>query len=519
METFLQTEWLGLTTGAWLTLVVVIGMFLALIFTKIQTWAAFATATMVLFLTGVLSAKDTFAGFSSSSVVVVVILFIVIAGLTYTGVLQWISKYLMGTPKSVSGAIVRVMAPVAVLSAFLSNTTVVALFINIVKDWSRKLGIAPSKLLIPLSYASGMGGICTLIGTPPNLIISGMYQEDTGTELSIFATTGVGLFCLAVGILSMLAMQKLLPVRETPDEKMNVTGTTIELKVPARSHLVGQCVEALDLAATNIKTQQLKNSNDSNCRLMGIVSFDGEVSNNVQDDDFLLGGDTLVFTGDRTSILSLAKRNGLECSVADMEIEPERGKKTAVAGLVMIGMVALSAFGVMSLLQAAALAAILMVVLGCCTTSQAFKSIDWQIFIIFACSVAFGSAIEKTGLAEMIANGLLSVCGTNPYVVLIAICLVGTFMTEFISNTACGAMFYPIAMSAAAATGANPLTFAIALMIAVSSSFATPIGSPTHMLVYIPGGYRFTDFTKIGFWMNLIILAANIFITTLIYPL
>ena len=491
-----------------MTLVIVISMFLTLVFTKVQTWAAFATATVVLLLTGVLSAKETFAGFSSSSVVVVLILFIVIAGLTYTGVLQWISKYLMGTPKSVSGAIVRVMAPVAVLSAFLSNTTVVALFINIVKDWSRKLGIAPSKLLIPLSYASGMGGICTLIGTPPNLIISGLYQEDTGTELSIFATTGVGLFCLAVGILSMLAMQKLLPVRETPDEKMNVTGSTIELKVPARSHLVGQYVEALGLSTTN-----------NDCRLMGIVSFDGEVNSNVQNNDFLLGGDTLVFTGNRTSILSYAKHRGLECSVADMEIEPERGKKTAVAGLVMIGMVVLSAIGVMPLLQAAALAAVLMVVLGCCTTSQAFKSIDWQIFIIFACSVAFGSAIEKTGLAEIIANGLLSVCGTNPYIVLITICLVATFMTEFISNTACGAMFYPIAMSAAAACGANPLTFAIALMISVSSSFATPIGSPTHMLVYIPGGYRFTDFTKVGFWMNLIILAANIFITTLVYPL
>lgn len=202
-----------------------------------------------------------------------------------------------------------------------------------------------------------------------------------------------------------------------------------------------------------------------------------------------------------------------------MEIEPKQNKKTAWAGLVMIGMVALSAFGVMTLLQAAALAAIVMMVLRCCTATQAFKSIDWQIVIIFACSVALGAAIEKTGLAEMIAHGLLNICGDNPLMVLIVICLVGTFMTEFISNTACGAMFYPIAMSAAAATGANPLTFAIALMIAVSSSFATPIGSPTHMLVYIPGGYKFTDFTRIGFWMNLIILAANIAITTIIYPL
>lgn len=502
-----QTEWLGLTLGAWITIVVILGMFTTLIVTKIQAWAAFFAATVVLFLTGVLSPQDAFAGFGSSSVVVVLILFVVIAGLTYTGVLQWIVKYLMGTPKSLSGAIVRVMAPAALLSAFLSNTAVVALFISVVKTWSRKLGIAPSKLLIPLSYASGMGGICTLIGTPPNLIISGMYREQTGVELSIFATTGVGLFCLVVGILSMLAMQKLLPVRQTPDEKMNVLETTIELKVPARSHLVGQPVAAFRLAEW--KDLELK----------GIVDFDGEVNGHVSDEDFLLGGDTLVFTGSREKILTLARRYGLECSPADVEFEPNRGKKTLMAGLIMIGMVALSGFGVMTLLQAAVVAAILMIIFRCCSSDQAFHSIDWQIITIFACSVALGSSIEKTGLAEMITRGLLSICGTDPLVVLIVLCFAGTFMTEFISNTACGAMFYPIAMSAAAATGANPLTFAIALMIAVSSSFATPIGSPTHMLVYIPGGYKFTDFTKIGFWMNLIILAANIFITTLVYPL
>lgn len=138
--------------------------------------------------------------------------------------------------------------------------------------------------------------------------------------------------------------------------------------------------------------------------------------------------------------------------------------------------------------------------------------------MVFAGSIAIGTAIQQTGLAQLIADGLLEVCGTNPYVVLTAICLVATFITEFISNTAAGAIFYPIAMSAATALGANPMTFCIALMISVSSSFATPIGSPTHMLVYMPGGYRFSDFARVGLPMNFIILAANIFITTLVYP-
>ncbi len=139
--------------------------------------------------------------------------------------------------------------------------------------------------------------------------------------------------------------------------------------------------------------------------------------------------------------------------------------------------------------------------------------------MVFAGSVCLGSAIEQTGLAEIIAGWLLSVCGTNPIVILTAICLTGTFITEFISNTAAGAIFAPIAYTTALQLGVNPLTFCVALMISVSSSFATPIGSPTHFMVYGPGGYRFNDFLRVGIPMNFIILAANIFITLLVFPL
>ncbi len=130
-----------------------------------------------------------------------------------------------------------------------------------------------------------------------------------------------------------------------------------------------------------------------------------------------------------------------------------------------------------------------------------------------------GLAIQKTGIAERMAAGILDICGTNPIVVMTTICFAGTFITEFISNTAAGAMFFPIMYEAVVKLGYEPFPFLIALMIAVSSSFATPIGSPTHMLVYGPGGYQFSDFLKIGLLMNLIILAANILIVNLVYPL
>ena len=162
---------LGLGLDAWITIVTVLTVFITLLFTKISAESAFLGAIAILFITGVLTSGEALSGFSSPSVVVIGALFVVVSGLVHTGVLQWMTRHLLGTPGSYPKAIMRLMFPVAFLSSFLNNTTVVALFVNVVKMWGRKLNITPSKLLIPLSYASGMGGVCTLIGTPPNMIM------------------------------------------------------------------------------------------------------------------------------------------------------------------------------------------------------------------------------------------------------------------------------------------------------------------------------------------------------------
>ncbi len=501
---------------AWYTIFVVLTMFISLSLTKIRTEVAFLAVMVALLCGGVLDAKTTFSGFSSESVVVVGVLFVVIAGLNYTGVLNWTVKNLMGTPKTLTGAITRLMLPVAVLSSLLSNTTVVALFINVVKLWSQKLHISPSKLLIPLSYASGMGGICTLIGTPPNLIISGLYTEETGIKLSILTPTLCGLFCLTVGVLSMIAMQKLLPERKSPMHSSSMDDLNVELVVPSNHPAIGMTVEELS-RKYNLKTNHII--------ISAIQRFDHELVYPVSADEFIMGGDSLYAIGTPKNILRCVNECGMQCPNLDgvlesaaMEDSEKTSKKGLVSTFILIAMVALSAFKVLPLLNCCLLAAVAMIITRCCTSAQAMKSIDWNIIIVFAGSVCIGKAIEQTGIAQAIANGLLEVCGTNPYIVLFCMCLVATFITEFISNTAAGAMFYPIAMSAALALGVNPLTFCVALMIAASSSFATPIGSPTHTLVYVPGGYKFSDFLKVGLIMNLIILVANIFITTIVFP-
>lgn len=588
---------LGFNIYAWITIVTVLGMFTTLLFTKIRTDMVFLAAIGILFVTGVLDAKDALSGFSSTSVVVIGVLFVVVAGLTHTGVLQWIVRHLLGQPNSYSKAVIRLMLPVAGLSSFLSNTTVVAMFVGIVKMWSKKLGISPSKLLIPLSYASGMGGVCTLIGTPPNLIISGLYADKTGETMNVLATTIPGLFCLTVGVLSIIAFRKLLPDRKAPESAFEATSEyTVELLVPSDNKHIGETLGEAGLC-------QVRGGS-----LIEIYHFDN-VTSPVREDEYVMGGDRLIYAGQIDEILQLKKSHGLVSAdhhifsmsevdrkrqlrtayvkfgssligetIASSKLErdnnltlvavarsgqrikepprqvvlqagdtlllecPPRmnvntdnlssqlhffdseqvvniGPKTLVSSSIMIVMVVLSALNVMSLLQSAFIAAAAMLVFRCCSIEQARKAINWDILMVFAGSVVLGLAILQTGIAERLATGILDVCGTNPIIVMIAICLVGNLTTEFISNTAAGAMFFPIMYEAAEKLGYEPYTFLIALMISVSSSFATPIGSPTHMLVYGPGGYRFSDFMRIGLLMDIIILTANILIVNIVYPL
>ena len=493
----------GFGLPAWITIVTVLTMFSILLFTKLRADMVFMGAVGLLLVTGVLDAKEAMSGFSSTSVVVIGVLFVVVAGLTYTGVLQWIVKNLLGQPKGYARTVVRLMLPVAALSSFLSNTTVVALVVGIVKIWSKKLNISPSKLLIPLSYASGMGGVCTLIGTPPNLIISGLYADKTNHAMNVLATALPGIFCLAVGVLSVIALRRLLPDRQSPESHDDATTDyTVELIVPSDNRFIGETIGYAELVDVE------------GGRLLKWRHFDN-VKVPINKNEFLMGGDRLTYAGDVDKIQQLAQTHGL--TIGDEVVNVGLG--TLISSVIMIAMVVLSATGVMSLLQCAFLAAAAMLLCRCCTPDQAMKSINWDILLVFAGSVVLGLAIQKTGIAERLATGILDVCGTNPIVVMTVICLVGTFITEFISNTAAGAMFFPIMYEAAEKMGYDPYPFLIALMISVSSSFATPIGSPTHMLVYGPGGYRFSDFMRIGLLMNLIILAANIFIVNIIYPL
>ena len=588
---------LGLSLAAWFVVFVVLLVFVLQVCTKLPSDLVFLGGMGLLLVSGVIPAGAVLGSFSSSTVVLIGALFVVISGLVHTGFLQWVVRYCLGSPKTYHKAVIRLMLPVAALSSFLNNTAVVALFTGVVRLWAKKLGIAPSKLLIPLSYASGMGGICTLIGTPPNLLISGFYTKETGIALSIFTPTLVGLFCLVVGVLSVIALSRLLPERVSPEDALQGTSTyTVELMVPTMSSLVGQTIKEAGLHQVD------------GGHLIEIIRLDEEVITAVDDEEYIFGGDRLIFSGnvekileirdtyqlvnathhvfsldeveqdrklrmatvgfkssfigrsmsdtafeeDNNLVLVAIAREGEVVKGSPREVELKAGdtllmecplrfhmdrqpkydlmemaseslykpdKRTLYSSLIMIAMVTVSSLGYLTLLQAAFIAAFAMIACRFCTIDQARESIDWRLLMIFAGSISLGTAIQDTGIAEWISQGILVLCDGSPIVALAGICLVGTFITEFTSNTATAAIFFPIAYQTAVNMDANPLTFCVALMVAVSSSFATPIGSPTHMIVYGPGGYRFADFARIGIPMNFIIWIANLFITLLLFPL
>lgn len=253
-------------------------------------------------------------------------------------------------------------------------------------------------------------------------------------------------------------LQKLLPVRKSPLSGGEDDDLTLELRVPSRHRLIGMSLQ-------EIYEQNPKGFEKNKSSILAIRRFDNDVEV-ATPETFIMGSDHIIVSGKAEQLQWICenldlKNDHLKGFLENAAGEKAIGKKTIVSSLIMLAMVLLSAFDVLPLLSASILAAVAMVVFRCCTSAQAMNSVNWNILIIFSGSICLGKALESTGVAQMIANNLLDICGTNPYVVIAAICLVATFITEFISNTATAAMFCPITISAATALGVNPLPSAL----------------------------------------------------------
>ena len=587
----------GLSIDAWITIATVITIIAVMLLTKVRTDAVMLIAISVLFVTGVLDAKEMCSGFSAGTVVVTGVLAVVMAGLRYTGVLQWMLKHIFGLPDRYPTALLRMMVPVSMLSAFVSNTMLTVLFGNVLKRWARKLNTVPSKLYLPMVYAVQMGGVCTLIGTSTNIVVADLYENATGKTMNMFSILVPGALCLVVGIVFIVAMRRWLPERKSPEEAFEAAfDYTVELLVPSDNPNICKTLGEAGLF-------HVKGGN-----LIDIRHFDHDPSF-LSEDEFVMGGDRLVYAGQIDEILELKEthslvvsdhhirsmneinknyelriafvnfyskligktignstlerdnnmvlvavaRRGKRIEAAPREVELQAGdtllfecpRKTnfysehlasmlqfsdfhevvkigphaIISSLIMTAMMILTAMNVVSLLYGTVLAALSMLLFRCCTINQAMDSVSWRALMSLAGSIVLGMAIAKTGIAQKIAFAVISMVGTQPILVMLGVCLAAMLITQFVENVAVTAMFFPIMYQAAVQVGYEPAPFLLALMIAANASYSTPIAASPNMLVYGPGGYRFSDYMRIGIPLTIIVTITGVAAVILAYPL
>jgi len=589
---------LGLTANAWVTIIVLVILVYLNARTRIAPEFLSLGALAVLLLTGAINEQQLLSGFGSESVIVTGAQCIVIVALLQSGALAWVVKHVLKRPSTHLKSLLRLMFPAAMLSSVMEDLTVTTAFVSIIHSWAKKIKIAPSKLLIPAAYATLMGGTLTIIGTPPNIIISSLYAERTGEHLGLLSITIPAFICMLVGFAAIILFRNKLPERKSPEEEFASTGDyTVELLVPTENPAVGQTIEEAGL------------NNVPGGRLIEIVRFDAEVISPVPADEFILGGDHLVYAGEVDEILALKRSKGLVnankhvfsveevdldrklrtatvkyngcldgVKMQDTNFEDENnmilvavsrmgdrikkspreielkagdtlllecppgsandddtlsrdllffdsndtvviGKKSAVSGIVMLLMVLSVCFNILSLLEATILAATAMLLLRCCSPERAVKGMEWEILIMIACSVVFGKAIEANGITDVLAKGALAISNGSPLIMLLVLCISAMVLTEFFSNAVTAAIFFPIAFDSAMAIGSDPLPFIMATMLAVSTSYATPFGSPVNLEIYGAGGYRFADFYRFGLPIKLIMLVAIMIVVPLFYGL
>lgn len=573
-------EWQG-----WFALLLTAAVLLVLIFTKAKPHFVMMSALTLLSVTGILSIEESLAGFSNPGLITVAAMFVLAAGVYASGGIDLIVNTFLGKPKSERGALLRIFLPVSVLSGFLNNTPVVATMIPAIHLWARKINIAPSKLLIPLSYTAILGGTLTMIGTSTNLVVNGQYQSLTGEAgFSLFDITLIGLPVAVSGLIFMWwFFPKWLPNRS--DQKMfsNFREFTLEVLVSPQGPLVGKTIQSAGLR-------------DLNSLYLVEIERAGSIITAVSSEEKLKGSDRLVFAGDTQAISDLLRINGLEAPLSEgnttldkesaerriveavvspsceavgyairdvhfrnrygavilavarngerikgnlgnikleagdtllLEARPAfvsrqrynrdfllinehdqarlRHDRAYIALAILVGVVVTASFGILSMLHAALLGAGLMVISGACTVAQAEKGLDLPVIITIAAAFALGAALNKTGAASLLAQGMIELSFGQAWLLLVLTYFTVSVLTEMITNNAAAVLMLPIVLDLTEKLSLNNEPFIFAIMMAASASFATPLGYQTNLMVYGPGGYKVKDFLKVGLPMNLFI--------------
>lgn len=594
-------------------------------------------ALLALMLGGVLTAEEALSGFSNSVVIMMIGLFVVGGGIFHTGLAKLVSsKLLQLGGASDTRLLIMVMLVTSLIGAFVSNTGTVAVMMPIVVSLAMSARINPGQLLMPLAFASSLGGMLTLIGTAPNLVITEILVSAGYEKLSFFSFTPIGVVCIMTGLLAMLFLRRFLPKEEeggtdkqsgrTLEElaqKYQLTQNLYRVQVASDSAIRSKTLRELDIPAQfglniieirrkiSAKNQFFKTINqeiagpDTMIESEDIVYVNGsfeqvsqfadqyglilldqhtaerrldvEVEEQQEGEQYatrdvgiaevmltpnssligrfvkhsgfrekyrinILGiqrkeqyllhhlkeekmrfGDALLVQGTWQDIALLAADQS-DVVVVGQPIEESSkvtmDQKAPIAAGVMLLMVLLLVTEIVPAVVAVMTAAVLMVVLGCVRSmEEAYKTVNWESIVLIGGMIPVSIAVEKTGAAGLLSDGLVSALGSyGPLVMLIGVYLTTSIMTMFISNTASTVLLAPIALSAAIQLDANPFPFLFAVAVGASMCFASPFSTPPNALVMSAGRYRFSHYLKVGLPLQMIIGVVMIVVLPLLFP-
>lgn len=507
-------------------LLALVGMIAALIWDGLRPGMVLLTVVVLFLCAGILTPKELLEGFSNKGMITVGMLFLVSEGIRQSGALgQLIKKLLPEGKTTVFKAQLRMLPPIAFVSAFLNNTPVVVIFAPIIKRWAESVKLPATKFLIPLSYVTILGGICTLIGTSTNLVVHGMILEAGYEGFTMFELGRVGIFIALAGIIYLFVFSnKLLPDSRTDrydeEEEDGNLGNLHRVEAVLGSRFPG----------IN-KTLGEFNFTRHYGAIVKEVKSGGQRFTRDLDKVTLHEGDTLVLWADDTfvptwgeSSVFLLLANGKDGT------EPVSRKKRWLALGLLIFMIVGATIGELPVVKEAfpeirldmfffvCITTIIMAWTKIFPPKKYTKYISWDILITIACAFAISKAMENSGFAALIARHIIGMSSSmGPYALLAIVFIITNIFTELITNNAAAALSFPIALSVATQLGVDPTPFFVVICMAASASFSTPIGYQTNLIVQGIGSYKFTDFVKIGLPLNLITFLISVFVIPMIW--
>ncbi|NHZ85476.1 MAG: hypothetical protein GWP19_06305 [Planctomycetia bacterium] len=561
----------------------------------------------ILLIIGFISPQDSIKGFSNPAVITIAALFILSHSLQKSGILEYLVLRMIkiGSKSKMLGLIAYLFA-IAIASAFVNNTAIVAVFIPITIRVAQKFDVNPSKVLIPLSYAAILGGTLTLVGTSTNLLVNSLLVEKGVYEpLGMFEFTKYSAIQLVVGLTYIILIAyRFLPSRTVPSsltQSYQMGEYLTEMKISENSPLIGKTcfdrnlnrnfdVTVLDIVrdgkmiTKNIRNLILKEDDilfvrgtiDNFLRMKDLEKVtlltDEKLTAKelVQEDNVLVeclltdksdlirkslmqvnfrrkyGGfvlairregeilrkkiahiilktfDTLLVYGSRQNIDRISESDGF-IVLDEIETQLKKHRLWWLGIIVILTVVGLSALGILSILAGTILGVTILLVFRVLAPNEAYNSIHWQIIIFIAALIPLGQVIQTSGTADWIGNSIFNLADLfpesyKPIALLSLIYLITIILTEVSSNAATAILMTPIAIVVSAKIGLDPRPFIFAICFAASASFITPIGYQTNLMVYGPGGYKFTDYMKVGFPLAIIFWVLATLLIPVLWP-